>query len=160
MRLLWCVVVRVDCYCCGQCSAVVDGASGRPCSPTASLAQIQDSAAAAGASPQAFCDSISATFRHAFSVFNISHTDFVRTTEARHKQVSVTPPRTPSSSVGPVTLCCLTPSRRSTCTHACTRILHPRSPRALLLPSGSVEDVGQACGEGPGVPGQGMALLL
>ena len=50
-------------------------------------AQIQDAAAAAGTSPQQFCDGISASFRALFDDYGISYTDFIRTTEPRHKEV-------------------------------------------------------------------------
>ena len=50
-------------------------------------AQIQDAAAAAGTSPQQFCDGVSASFRALFDDYGISYTDFIRTTEPRHKEV-------------------------------------------------------------------------
>ena len=50
--------------------------------------QVQDAATAAGKSPQEFCDTISATFKRVFDDFHISYTDYIRTTEDRHKQAS------------------------------------------------------------------------
>lgn len=50
-------------------------------------AQVQDAAIAAGMTPQQFCDDISASFRAVFDAFDISYTDYIRTTEERHKRV-------------------------------------------------------------------------
>ena len=44
-------------------------------------------AAAAGVSPQAYADEISATFREMWQSLGISNDDFIRTTEPRHKKV-------------------------------------------------------------------------
>ena len=41
----------------------------------------------AGMDPQQFCDRISQRFRDAWQVLDISHDDFIRTTEERHKAV-------------------------------------------------------------------------
>ena len=41
----------------------------------------------AGMDPQQFCDRISQRFRDAWQVLDISHNDFIRTTEERHKAV-------------------------------------------------------------------------
>ncbi|KAH0631017.1 hypothetical protein JD844_004480 [Phrynosoma platyrhinos] len=46
--------------------------------------KIQLAAAAAGTSPEHFCDSISAKFQELFKQAGISYTDFIRTTEPRH----------------------------------------------------------------------------
>ncbi|XP_061454323.1 methionine--tRNA ligase, mitochondrial isoform X2 [Rhineura floridana] len=43
-------------------------------------------AASAGTSPEQFCDHMSAKFRELFTQAGISYTDFIRTTEPRHKQ--------------------------------------------------------------------------
>lgn len=47
--------------------------------------KIQQAADAAGTTPQAFTDSIAPLFQKAWEKLNISHTDFIRTTEQRHK---------------------------------------------------------------------------
>ena len=47
--------------------------------------KIQRSAEKAGLVPQKFCDDISKTFRFV-SNLNLSNTDFIRTTEERHKK--------------------------------------------------------------------------
>ncbi|WP_145597705.1 methionine--tRNA ligase [Candidatus Pelagibacter sp. FZCC0015] len=47
--------------------------------------KIQRSAEKAGKDPLAFCDQISQTFRDLSDTLNLSNTDFIRTTEARHK---------------------------------------------------------------------------
>lgn len=47
--------------------------------------KIQNAAAAAGLSPQVFVDQNSQKFREIFKKFHILNTDFVRTTEDRHK---------------------------------------------------------------------------
>ncbi|MDA9647807.1 methionine--tRNA ligase [Candidatus Pelagibacter sp.] len=48
--------------------------------------KIQRSAEKAGKEPQIFCDQISQTFRDLSNTLNLSNTDFIRTTEARHKK--------------------------------------------------------------------------
>ncbi len=48
--------------------------------------KIQRSAEKAGKEPQIFCDQISKTFRDLSDTLNLSNTDFIRTTEARHKK--------------------------------------------------------------------------
>ena len=48
--------------------------------------KIQRSAEKAGQDPQKFCDHISKTFRDLSKVLNLSNTDFIRTTEQRHKK--------------------------------------------------------------------------
>ena len=48
--------------------------------------KIQRSAEKAGKEPQIFCDEISKTFRDLSDTLNLSNTDFIRTTEARHKK--------------------------------------------------------------------------
>ncbi len=48
---------------------------------------IARAAAAAGVSPQAYADEISATFREMWKSLGISNDDFIRTTEARHKKI-------------------------------------------------------------------------
>lgn len=48
--------------------------------------KIQTTAAAAGTSPEQFCDRISAQFLELFTQAGISYTDFIRTTELRHKR--------------------------------------------------------------------------
>ena len=48
--------------------------------------KIQRSAEKAGKEPQIFCDQISQTFRDLSDTLNLSNTDFIRTTEARHKK--------------------------------------------------------------------------
>ncbi len=47
--------------------------------------KIQQTAEAAGLSPQAFTDSIAPKFQHAWDRLNIANDDFIRTTEPRHK---------------------------------------------------------------------------
>ena len=47
--------------------------------------KIQRSAEKAGLEPQKFCDQISLTFRELSKTLNLSNTDFIRTTEERHK---------------------------------------------------------------------------
>ena len=47
--------------------------------------KIQRSAERAGESPQKFCDKISKTFRDLSDTLNLCNTDFIRTTEDRHK---------------------------------------------------------------------------
>ena len=47
--------------------------------------KIQRSAEKAGQDPLKFCDHISKTFRDLSKVLNLSNTDFIRTTEQRHK---------------------------------------------------------------------------
>jgi len=47
--------------------------------------KIQRSAEKAGKEPQIFCDQISQTFRDLSDILNLSNTDFIRTTENRHK---------------------------------------------------------------------------
>ncbi len=48
--------------------------------------KIQRSAEKVGKDPQIFCDQISQTFRDLSDTLNLSNTDFIRTTEARHKK--------------------------------------------------------------------------
>jgi len=48
--------------------------------------KIQRSAEKAGKEPQIFCDQISQTFRNLSDTLNLSNTDFIRTTELRHKK--------------------------------------------------------------------------
>ncbi|MBD1139368.1 methionine--tRNA ligase [Pelagibacterales bacterium SAG-MED46] len=48
--------------------------------------KIQRSAEKAGKEPQIFCDQISQTFRDLSDTLNLSNTDFIRTTEKRHKK--------------------------------------------------------------------------
>ena len=48
--------------------------------------KIQRSAEKAGKEPQQFCDQISQTFRDLSDILNLSNTDFIRTTEERHKK--------------------------------------------------------------------------
>ncbi len=48
--------------------------------------KIQRSAEKAGKEPQIFCDEISKTFRDLSDTLNLSNTDFIRTTEKRHKK--------------------------------------------------------------------------
>jgi len=48
--------------------------------------KIQRSAEKAGKEPQIFCDEISKTFRGLSDTLNLSNTDFIRTTELRHKK--------------------------------------------------------------------------
>ncbi len=47
--------------------------------------KIQQAAEAAGTTPQEFTDSIAPLFQQAWERLNISHNDFIRTTEERHK---------------------------------------------------------------------------
>ncbi len=48
--------------------------------------KIQRSAEKANEEPQIFCDQISQTFRDLSNTLNLSNTDFIRTTETRHKK--------------------------------------------------------------------------
>ena len=48
--------------------------------------KIQRSAEKAGKEPLIFCDQISKTFRDLSDTLNLSNTDFIRTTETRHKK--------------------------------------------------------------------------
>jgi len=48
--------------------------------------KIQRSAEKAGKDPQKFCDNISKIFRDLSKTLNLSNTDFIRTTESRHKK--------------------------------------------------------------------------
>ncbi|XP_025026504.1 methionine--tRNA ligase, mitochondrial [Python bivittatus] len=48
--------------------------------------KIQTAATAAGISPKEFCDRVSAEFRELFAQAGISYTDFIRTTELRHRR--------------------------------------------------------------------------
>ena len=48
--------------------------------------KIQRSAENAGLDTQKFCDQISQTFKDLSEVLNLSNTDFIRTTEQRHKK--------------------------------------------------------------------------
>ena len=47
--------------------------------------KVQQYAAAAGKSPQAFVDDIAPLYEHAWRRLDISHDDFIRTTEPRHR---------------------------------------------------------------------------
>jgi len=47
--------------------------------------KIQKSAEKAGMDPIEFCDKISLTFKNLSKILNLSNTDFIRTTEERHK---------------------------------------------------------------------------
>src|SRR5258708_10756525 len=49
--------------------------------------KVQASARKQGVDPQAFADKVSAEFRALLPRLNISNDDFIRTPEARHKQV-------------------------------------------------------------------------
>lgn len=48
--------------------------------------KIQQAAEAAGKDPLTFCTGVSKQFRHLFSSCNISYTDYIRTTEQRHRE--------------------------------------------------------------------------
>ena len=48
--------------------------------------KIQRSAEKAGQEPKEFCDKISQTFKDLSKTLNLSNTDFIRTTEDRHKK--------------------------------------------------------------------------
>ncbi len=48
--------------------------------------KVEKAAAAAGLDPQLFADRVSGQFRRMASLLNISHDDFIRTTEPRHKR--------------------------------------------------------------------------
>ncbi|XP_077165300.1 methionine--tRNA ligase, mitochondrial [Paroedura picta] len=48
--------------------------------------KIQTAAAAAGSLPQHFCDRVSVEFQELFAQAGISYTDFIRTTETRHRR--------------------------------------------------------------------------
>ncbi|XP_028272641.1 methionine--tRNA ligase, mitochondrial isoform X2 [Parambassis ranga] len=48
--------------------------------------KIQQAAEAAGKDPLTFCTDVSERFRHLFSSCNISYTDYIRTTQQRHRQ--------------------------------------------------------------------------
>ncbi|XP_047440815.1 methionine--tRNA ligase, mitochondrial [Mugil cephalus] len=48
--------------------------------------KIQQAAEAAGQDPLTFCTNVSDRFKHLFSSCNISYTDYIRTTEQRHRQ--------------------------------------------------------------------------
>ncbi|CAJ1058930.1 methionine--tRNA ligase%2C mitochondrial isoform X1 [Xyrichtys novacula] len=48
--------------------------------------KIQQAAEAAGKDPLTFCTDVSQSFKHLFSTCNISYTDFIRTTEQRHRE--------------------------------------------------------------------------
>lgn len=48
--------------------------------------KIQQAAEAAGKDPLTFCTDVSERFRSLFSSCNISYTDYIRTTEQRHRQ--------------------------------------------------------------------------
>jgi methionyl-tRNA synthetase len=50
--------------------------------------KVEKAAAQAGMDPQAFTDKVSQNFRDLAKAMNISNDDFIRTTEARHKQAS------------------------------------------------------------------------
>lgn len=48
--------------------------------------KIQQAAEAAGEEPLTFCTAVSERFRRLFSSCGISHTDYIRTTEQRHRR--------------------------------------------------------------------------
>lgn len=48
--------------------------------------KIQQAAEAAAKDPLTFCTDVSGRFRHLFNSCNISYTDYIRTTEPRHRQ--------------------------------------------------------------------------
>ncbi|XP_034545574.1 methionine--tRNA ligase, mitochondrial isoform X2 [Notolabrus celidotus] len=48
--------------------------------------KIQQAAEAAGKDPLTFCTDVSQRFQHLFSTCNISYTDYIRTTEQRHRE--------------------------------------------------------------------------
>ena len=48
--------------------------------------KVEKSALARGKNPQEFCDEVSAKFRELAKTLNLSHDDFIRTTEERHKK--------------------------------------------------------------------------
>ncbi len=48
--------------------------------------KVEKSAAAAGIDPQAFTDKVSQNFRELVKALNVSNSDFIRTTEQRHKE--------------------------------------------------------------------------
>lgn len=48
--------------------------------------KIQQAADAAGKDPLSFCSEVSERFKHLFRSCNISYTDYIRTTELRHRQ--------------------------------------------------------------------------
>ncbi|XP_059202134.1 methionine--tRNA ligase, mitochondrial [Centropristis striata] len=48
--------------------------------------KIQQAAEAAGKDPLTFCTDVSERFKHLFNSCNISYTDYIRTTEQRHRQ--------------------------------------------------------------------------
>ncbi|XP_029917145.1 methionine--tRNA ligase, mitochondrial [Myripristis murdjan] len=48
--------------------------------------KIQQAAEAAGKDPLSFCTDVSERFKHLFRSCNVSHTDFIRTTEQRHRR--------------------------------------------------------------------------
>src|SRR5271168_5557154 len=48
--------------------------------------KVEKAAAAAGLDPQSFTDQVSAEFRDMAEKMGLSHDDFIRTTEARHKR--------------------------------------------------------------------------
>lgn len=47
--------------------------------------KIQQAAACAGEDPLTFCTEVSGQFRHLFEKCDISYTDFIRTTDERHR---------------------------------------------------------------------------
>src|SRR5580658_5579990 len=49
--------------------------------------KVQQAAEAEGKSPQAYCDDLAASWREFIAKLDLSNDDFVRTTEARHKEV-------------------------------------------------------------------------
>ena len=48
--------------------------------------QIARTAALNDSDPKSFCDQMSGSFRTLFDTFDISYTDYVRTTDERHKE--------------------------------------------------------------------------
>ncbi|KAM9741746.1 methionine--tRNA ligase, mitochondrial [Menidia menidia] len=48
--------------------------------------KIQQAAEAAGKDPLSFCTEVSERYKHLFGSCNISHTDYIRTTEKRHRE--------------------------------------------------------------------------
>jgi methionyl-tRNA synthetase len=49
--------------------------------------KVADAAAAAGKSPQQWCDDLIARWQSLFALYNVSYDDFIRTTEPRHERV-------------------------------------------------------------------------
>src|SRR5450759_5166275 len=49
--------------------------------------KVQQAAQAEGKTPQAYCDELAAVWQRFVTRLNLSHNDFIRTTESRHKDV-------------------------------------------------------------------------